>query len=308
MLRHLRPVSWTWQGGLFSRFNRDPVDPGLGYQFGWTGLGGYRVLDGDTAATLTDRSAHQVSWGVLADHLGLDATYARTEVATLDTRADRTVRTETWPDLRASVDGLPAGDVLGGALERISLSAGIRRARRQLVYGQAAQRRLLDDRSVPLDLTLAWAGGLVTSYRAGFETGTGEDPTGDTERERTTHRLSVTSSFLPPFGLAARVSRPVRLSLLASYVAERECRVPVGRPECVAFVDQLNRALSMTLDSQVRSLEVGIQASYTDRQSYVGQRRGSTQFQLSVFGQFLLEAGAMGLPGLSGAPGLPGAR
>ena len=44
--------------------------------------------------------------------------------------------------------------------------------------------------------------------------------------------------------------------------------------------------------------EVGIQGSYFDRQSFVGQRRGSTQFQLSVFGQFLIEAGALGrLPG-----------
>jgi hypothetical protein len=294
VLDRLRPVTWAWSDGIFSRFNRDPVSPGNGYQLGWSGLEGYRVLDGDTAATLVERVSRQVSWGVAGERAGLDATWGESDVVTLDARADRTVRTETWPDVRARLDDLPMAGFLTTALQRVALSAGVRRSRREITYGQAAQRRHLDERSIPMDVTFTWVGGLVTGYRAELETGRGEDPTGDTERDLTRHRLSVTSAFLPPFGLGREVPRPVRLSLLASYVDERECRVPAGRSECVAFVDQINRALSMTLDTQVSDFEVGLVASYVDRQSFVGQQRGSTQFQLSVFGQFLFEAGDVG--------------
>jgi hypothetical protein len=290
----LRPVTYTWSDGIFSRFNRDPVSPGSGYQLGWVALGGYRVLDGDTAATLVERVSRQVSWGVGGGRAGLDATYGESDVVTLDTRADRTVRTEIWPDVRARLDDLPMAGFLTTALQRVSLSGGLRRSRREITYGQAAQRRHLDERTIPLDVTFTWVGGLLTGYSAELESGRGEDPTGDTERDRTTHRLSVSSAFLPPFGLGRDVPRPVRLSLLASYLDERECRVPAGRSTCVAFVDQINRALSMRMDTQVSDLEVGLQASYVARQSFVGQQRGSTQFQLSVFGQFLFEAGDVG--------------
>jgi hypothetical protein len=289
-----RPLTYTWQDGIFSRFNRDAVSPGAGYQLGWTDREGFRLLDGDTATTLVDRVAHQVAWGVQGARAALDATYAWSEIATLDVRADRGVRTEIWPDLRARLEGVSVPGFVGAAVERISLSTGLRRSRREVTYGQAAQRRVLDDRSYPFDVTLFWAGGLSTGYRGSLETGRGRDPTGDTERDRVTHRVSLNSLFRPPFGLDEGLSRPIRLSILASYVAERECRVPAGREGCVAFVDQLNRALSMALDTQLSGFDVGIQASYTNRQSFVGQRRGSTQLQLSVFGQFLVEAGTLG--------------
>jgi hypothetical protein len=294
LLSALSPVSYTWQDGIFSRFNREPVHPGAGYQLGWTDRDGFRLLDGDTATTLVERVAHQVSSGIQGRRAGLDVSWGVSEVSTLDARADRGVRTETWPDLRGRLDGVPVGGLVGDVVQRVSLSAGVRRSRREVDYGQAAQRRVLDDRSYPLDVTLTWIGGLATGYRGALERGRGEDPTGDTERDRTTHRVSVNSAFRAPFGLNRTLERPIRFALLGSYVAERECRVPAGRDACVAFVDQLSRALSMTLDTNLGGLDVGFQASYTHRQSYVAQRRGSTQLQVSVFGRFLFEAGTLG--------------
>jgi hypothetical protein len=290
----LRPVSYTWQDGIFSRFNRDPVDPGRLYQFGWLDRDGFRLLDGDTATTLVDRVAHSVSWGLAGERAGLDATYTWSEMATLDARADRSVRSETWPDLRGRLDALPVAGLSWGLIERVSLAAAARRTRREVTYGQVAQRRTLDERAYPLDLTLNWAGGMSTGYRGALETGRGRDPTGSTERDRTSHRVSLNSAFRPPFGLDEGLDRPLRLTLLVSYVAERECRLSAGRDDCVAFVDQLNRALSVALDTQMSGFDVGVQASYTDRQSFVGQRRGSTQLQVSLFGQFLFEAGTLG--------------
>ena len=49
----------------------------------------------------------------------------------------------------------------------------------------------------------------------------------------------------------------------------------------------------MTLDTEVGGFEVGLQMSYDDRQSFVGQRTGSTQFQLGLFGQLEFSAGVL---------------
>ena len=296
LLSAIQPVTFTTRDGLFSRFDRDPVDPGLAYQLGWTGRSGYLSLAGDTAATIVDQSSRQVTWGLVAGGITFDATWGVSEAATLDARADRTIRTVTWPDLRARIALAEAPQGSTRPLQGVALGTGIREEERELVYGAGGQRRVLDERSFPWDLSLRWRGGLTTAYRGSLEAGTGEDPTGDTERDRVQHRISLTSSFLPPFGWSRNESgtaAPVRLSVLLGYVNERECRVPRNRLDCVPFIDQLNRSLSFTMDTRVSDLEVGIQGSYFDRQSFVGQRRGSTQFQLAVFGQFLIEAGAL---------------
>jgi hypothetical protein len=241
------------------------------------------------------------------ERVEVDVSWGRTEARILDARAERTISNETWPDVRVRVDGLDAGGAMAGALRRLTLSGGVRRTTRELVFGQTLQRRAVEEWSVPVDVTLGWRGGLTTGYRGNVETGEGEDPTGDTERDRITHRISVSSAFLPPFGIGRggrEPPAPVRLSVLASYVAERECRVPRARPQCVPFIDQLNRSLTLTLDTRVSGLEVGLQGSYTDRRSFIGQRRGFTQLQVGIFGQFLIEAGALGR---LAPPGFPGA-
>lgn len=292
-----QPITFTFRDGLFSRFDRDPVDPGAGYQFGWAGRDGYLVLDGDSAATVVDRRVRQLAWGWATGPVELDAVWSTTETATLDSRADRTIRTVAWPDLRARVQLASAPQGSTRPLQDAAVSAGVRVEERELQYGGVGQRRFLDESTFPWDISLRWIGGVTTAYRGTVETGVGEDPTGDTERDRVQHTVSFASTFIPPFGLGARAAGdpvPVRLSVLLGYVSERECRVPSNRAECVAFLDQLNRSLSFSLDTQLSGFEVGVQGSYFDRQSFVGERRGSTQFQLSVFGQFLIEAGALG--------------
>ena len=61
----------------------------------------------------------------------------------------------------------------------------------------------------------------------------------------------------------------------------------------MAFVDQLRRSLSLSLDTSAGGVEVGLQVSYDQRQSFVGLKTGSTQFQFSVFGQLDLAAGVL---------------
>jgi hypothetical protein len=76
-------------------------------------------------------------------------------------------------------------------------------------------------------------------------------------------------------------------------VWERDCREVMVRAGCVAFVDQLNRSLSLALDTRLAGLEVGLNGGYVNRQSFVGQRTGSTQLQIGLFGQFLFELGQL---------------
>ena len=83
--------------------------------------------------------------------------------------------------------------------------------------------------------------------------------------------------------------------MIWGYNGDRDCRQVTGGPACVPFVDQINQSLSVSLDTRIGGLEMGLDAAYVNRQSNVGQRTGSTQFQLGLFGQFLFEAGQLPL-------------
>ncbi|MDP2958326.1 MAG: hypothetical protein Q8N53_18000 [Longimicrobiales bacterium] len=295
LLGSVRPLSVAYQDGLVSRFHRDPVDPGLGYQFGWGGADDFRFLQGDTAATLTDQEAWTLGSGLrFADGGALDVAYHRSESSTLDTRSDRTTTERRWPDVRVSLPplGLPAFTFV----QRVSVSAGYASTERETAFGGLGpQRRIQSDVQVPLDVSVSWRGTLVTTYRGSFRSGEAEDPTGLTDRRQVTHRISVSSQFLPPGPWAQRLDRPVRFSLLAGYTAERDCRTTATQEACVPFLDQIRRSLSVSVDTSVGGFELGMQASYDDRQSFVGQRNGSTQFQLGVFGQLQFSAGVLPL-------------
>jgi hypothetical protein len=144
-----------------------------------------------------------------------------------------------------------------------------------------------------VDVTVQWQRTLVTSYQASFRVGRGEDPTGQTERDDWSHRLSITSQLLPAGFLSSRLDRPVSLAILGALTSERICRNTTAGDRCVEFVDQTRRTLNVSLDTSVRGVSVGLQASFDDRQSYVGQRTGSTQFQVGIFGQLDLAGGAI---------------
>jgi hypothetical protein len=291
LLDRLRPLTLNWEDGLTSRFNRDPVRPGLGYQFGLGGLDDFRVMDGDTAAAVTDRTGWRVASGVLLPWgIDLGVGYSDRDTETLDPRSDRTVRTRTWPDV--TLGGSTPGPIGGTPVDRASLTAGVQRDVREIAFGGLSRQRRVDEAlRVPWELRLSLAGSGSLLYSGSVEKGEGTDPTGDTERDAQTHRVSFTSRFVPPGPFADRLDRPVNLSLILTYSGETECRTARDRAECVAFVDRINRALSVTLGTGMQGFEVGLQASYNDRQSFIGQRQGSTQFQLGVYGQFLFQAG-----------------
>jgi hypothetical protein len=293
LMSAVRPLSVTYQDGVTSRFNRDPVDPGYGYQFGLVRAESFRVLDADTAATVTDRIAWRLGSGVtLPGGGGVQVGFQQSEAVALDTRSDRTTKLRTWPEVQASLPTIPLPSVIG--VRSINLASGIVRTVRTIEFGgRAVQRRTDDDVRIPVNVSIQWIRNLVTTYQGSIRIGRGDDPTGETEREERSHRVSVRSQLLPPGWLASRLDRPISLSVLAAFTSERTCRDTTAGSECVAYLDQLGRSLSVSLDTSVRGFSVGLQVSFDDRQSFVGQRAGSTQFQVGLFGQLDFSGGAL---------------
>jgi hypothetical protein len=289
----VRPISVAYRDGITSRFNRDPIDPGLGYQLGWGGTEAFRFMDADTAATLTDRYAWRLGSGLtLPGGATLQVGYQWTDARTLDIRSDRRTLLRSWPEVQASLPTLAPPASTG--IRTINISSGIVRTQRTIEFGgRAVQRRFAEDIRIPLDVSVQWQRTLVTSYQGAFRTGRGEDPTGETERDEWSHRVSITSQLLPAGFLSRRLDRPVNLAILGALTSERICRNTTARDECVEFVDQTRRTLNVSLDTSVQGFSVGLQVSLDDRQSYVGQRTGSTQFQVGIFGQLDLSGGAI---------------
>ena len=295
----LSPFAINWQDGITSRFNREVLDPDLLYQFGLSDLEGFRVVDGATAATLVDRDGWALGSGLtLLPGITMDADYSVTDVATLDTRSDRASYTRSWPNLVLRASSIPLPSFVRPVVERLTLNSGYRLDTRRVSFGAGAQQqRLQEDRTIPLDVSVRWGGGFSTSYRTTRTRGEGTDPTGDTRRRRSTHVFTMSGSFTPPGELAERLERPVQASIRFNQAGQSDCRITSGNEDCVPFVDQHNSTLNVTMDTVVSDLQVGFQLSYTDRQSNIGQRLGSSQFQIGFWGQFIYNAGAFaGLP------------
>ena len=293
MVSAIDPITVTYETGVTSIFDRDPVDPQFSYLFGFAPRDDYAALGADTATTFTDRVGWTVRSSVrLPAEFQVGVNYRLSTAKTLDTRSDRTLRRETWPDLNLSLANLPLPDQ--GLIRRVSLSAGLQRIRQKTAFGGfGLQERFQRDERIPLEIALVWGGGLSTSYRGSFTSGRGGDPTGKTERNRENHSVSLTASMRPPLALASRLTRPITMSALAQYASDRNCRTTATRADCVPFLDELIRSLILRVETAVTRMDVRLQLSYTDRRSFVGLQSGSSQFQFGLFGRFVIAADAL---------------
>ena len=291
--RYVSPLNATVQDGITSRFNRELVDPGMGFQFGWSGVGGLREVDGVQATTLVDRWSLSAGSGLrLPGTLFANVNYRNTEILTLDLRSDRESRERSWPDLRVGFGSVPLPGGWESVLERVSLASGLQRTHREVSFGGGElQRRTVDDRRYPMELTLEWAGGIVTRYRGRVGWGEGMDPTGTTERAELDHGLTVETRLAPERGLGERMTEPVRVSLMVHYARVEECRVVAGMEACVPFLDQVHRGLNLSVDTRAGGMEVGGQLSLVDRRSFTGLQLGQTQLQMGIWGRLIFESG-----------------
>ena len=291
--RSVDPLTVTLSNGVASRFDRDPVSPGAVYELGWGSRERFLRIGADTAATLGERDRIAVRGGVRLPGAALvRLAYDRSLAETLDTRSDRDVLRRVWPDVQAEIAGWEPPGFLSAAVERVSLGSGYRRETRTLTFGAAArQDRFREDREVPLSAALAFPAGVDVSYRGRLNRGESADPTGDTRRESGSHVLVVSVRLRSPVRAFRERGAPMRVALDVGYQDEVQCRVAAPGTPCVAFIDQLERTASVSLDSQVRDYQLGVRLRYLDRRSFVGRLAGTTQFQLNVFGRFALHPG-----------------
>ena len=294
--RRLEPLFFNYTSGLTSRFNREPVDPGTIYELGWGGRDDFLVIGRDSASTLSDRERITLTGGLR--FLGSGAVrigYQRNDYQTLDTRSDREDVSTVWPDVNVSVTNMALPGFLAPVLERLSASAGYRRRENSLEFGTGArQNRFGEDRSVPASLTLVFPRGFTLTYEGRRDRGESSDPTGDTRRTQNSHALSAEATLRSPISVFRRRGARMRVELSLAYSDEVRCRQPAPDSPCVAFIDQLERDASLSIDSTVRDYQLGVRLHYLDRRSFVGRRAGLTRFQLDIFGQFLLTPDLIG--------------
>jgi hypothetical protein len=280
------------QGGLTARYYRRPIDPGPGFQLGWGGDDDFRFVDGDTASILTGRTVWSAGTGIrLPLNLRLSGSYSNSRIDILHLRSDRKIRSRSWPDLRLGITQLPLPGRVAGFLPSLSLSSGYRENLVETTFGGLGlQRRVQEEQQVPFEVSARWWGEVTTMYRGSFTDGEGKDPTGITRNRRRSHTFTLSAVIAEPLVLGDRLDGPLRVSLGYQYTSDLDCRIPSGRSDCIPFVDYLNRSINLTLDTRITPLDVGLHLTHTNRRSFVGRHEGSTQFQLGIFGQFVIDS------------------
>ncbi|HEX7120526.1 MAG TPA: hypothetical protein VF212_17170 [Longimicrobiales bacterium] len=297
-------VDLTWIDGIGSRFDWRAVDPALDYQLGLGDFDAFHVIDGDTAAAVDRHATFRARTELrLPRGTRIDLAYAEATSTVDELRGGhRSSRERSWPDLGVHWPELPVPGFLRGAIVHGSLSAGYRESARTSIFGAAdGQAWTGEERSIPIQLAIGFANGLSGTYTGQLVAGSGGDPTGRTEHDGAQHTVQVAGSFIAPRILRESFPAPINASLRWAYQAQARCRLGAGTAadgECIPFVDYINREFSLTLDTVLSQLTVGFQMSYTDRQSYVGARNGSSQFQLGLFGAFDFAAGTFAEGGI----------
>ncbi|HEX7050159.1 MAG TPA: hypothetical protein VF188_08170 [Longimicrobiales bacterium] len=299
--RAVETIDLNWTDALGSHFERRAVDPGAGFQLGLGDFDRFRIIDGDTAATVIARDAFRARTSLrLPFGTGFEAAYAEGESEVLALLGGRRAVVErAWPDLRLAWVDLPLPRPLRAAIAHGSASIGYRaEADRSIFGGIDGQERASDETAIPLQLTVGLANGISASYTGLFSRESGTDPTGTTEGSGQQHAIQLGGSFRAPDALRESIPGIINASLRYGFQAREACRRRGGTPEpapCIPFVDLLDRQLSLTLETIISQLNVGFQMSYNDRRSAIGIRSGSSQFQLGLFGEFDFSAGT--LPG-----------
>jgi hypothetical protein len=301
VLGPIKPFELSWTDEVGSRFDRDLANPGLWYQLGTGTLDQMRYIRGDTAATALRRDAFRARSGLrLAASASVDLAFAEADSRVYDLRVGgRTHLDRSWPSVHVSWNDAPMPYWLEPVLDRWSLATGFVRTRRvTTIVGLTDRVRSLTEHTVPLEVRLGFAGGLSLAYIGTMTDGDGQDPTGFTSQRVLSHSVDLSGRVRPPV-LRERLPEPIRLSLTYDYEQQQRSRVTgalAGRADPTPFVDYLNRRVYLSASTLISRMDIGLQASYVDRRNFIGTQIGSSQFQLGLFGQFIMQAGTFDGP------------
>jgi hypothetical protein len=295
--------SVTWVTSLGSNFRRRAASPSLGYQLGFGGLEDFQVQKGDTASRVYDTETLTLSSGFrLPLGAGLNVDYSTNDLFTWSPRTQMRTRRTTWPNLSLSWNRLPIPGFLQAWVAGLGFRTGYTVRDNTNVILDADQDRGSEITTIPFSIDLVLTTQWSLTYTVTFTDEERFDPTGVTFRDQTGHTFQLTGQ-LRPLSTTGRFRNPIRFSFRFSQNDQNQCRrlqsaflglPPVpdpGLPLCEPFTDLLIRDLGLTVNTDVTPFVVGLQAFWRDTQSELGQRLGSTQLEISLFGQFLFETG-----------------
>ena len=313
LLSGIQPLSVRLNTALGSQFERETRSPGLGYQFALGDLQSFRLMGVDSAIAATETARFEARTGVrFLKSVQLDLTYSDVENQGFDQRGGTRVENDvTWPSVQLSWAELPIPQFVRSIIPRLGGRVSVERVRKARNYGlNTASNRGENEFRIPFSFNMTLPLRLVASYTGTWSNGERDDPTGDIDLDGFTHQVNISGTFMPPASLRGKMMQPIRTSLSLSQNSSMNCRfrqldITVEEESCIPYIDFRNRTLNFTLDTYVKEMTVGLQMSYTGRQDYVGIRRGSSQFQLGLFGEFNLNVGQ--IPGVA-TPGAGGVR
>jgi hypothetical protein len=102
--------------------------------------------------------------------------------------------------------------------------------------------------------------------------------------------LSTTGTFRNPVRVSLRLSQNDQdrcRRLGAAFVDLPPEADPEEVPSCEPFTKLRIRDVSLTIGTDVPPFVIGLQGLWRDTQSELGQRPGSTQLEIALFGQFI---------------------
>ncbi|HSL70429.1 MAG TPA: hypothetical protein VK864_09315, partial [Longimicrobiales bacterium] len=299
LLRAWQPVDLNWNTTLGSQFERERRLPGFGYQFGLGDFDAYRLIGGDTAVFVNSRDVFSLRSGVsLPLNTAIAASYEETTLDAIDQRGGhRSQFDRVWPNLQFSWSRIPLPAFLQTVILQSTVTAGFERSKqRSLLGGFAGQDRGGQEHRIPLSATISFPRGFALRYTGSLANGESDDPTGDAENLGRDHNLTLTGYIQIPESMKEKLRDPIQVNLSFREQSQRQCRFrelvgSTGTTGCVPFIDFRNRSLNFVLETTLSELRIGMNMSYTDRQSFVGTRNGNSQFQLGLFGNFEMKAG-----------------
>jgi hypothetical protein len=232
----------------------------------------------------------------------LNVDYSTNDLFTWSPRTRMRTRRTTWPNLSLGWNRLPIPRFLQGLVAGLGFRTGYTVRDNTSVIRNANQDRGSEITTIPFSFDLVLTTQWSITYSVTFTNEERFDPTGVTFRDQTGHTFQLTGQ-LRPLSTTGRFRNPIRVSLRFSQNGQNQCRrlqsafvelPPLPDPDvppCEPFTDLLIRDLGLTVNTDVTPFVVGLQAFWRDTQSELGQRLGSTQLEISLFGQFLFETG-----------------
>ncbi|HET9438706.1 MAG TPA: hypothetical protein VFO52_00960 [Longimicrobiales bacterium] len=307
-LAAIQPVSLRLNTALGSQFERETINPGMGYQFALGDLESFRLIGIDSAISAIENARFEARSGLrFTKTAQLDVIYSNVEFESFDQRGgSRLQRDVIWPNVQLNWSEVPLPQFMRGILPRVGGRASFERVRKEQSFTSLARSdRGEEGYRVPFSLNIILPANILATYNGTWSSGDKDDPTGDVETNGFTHQVNLSGTFKPPAGLARKMDQPIRTTLSLSQNTSMQCRFrqlasTTGESACVPYIDFRNRTVNFTLDTFLSDMTVGLQMSYTGRQDYVGIRRSSSQFQLGLFGEFNLSVGQ--IPGAAIAP------